>query len=538
MVLILIVLFYAFAAVNSQNCICNLIEGICEVNCCCDLDCTDTEVVLFSYCININTNTSTLLCNYNEIVFVNTTATAVAVEEEGLFCLVSDQFTDRHSFIEPSCAPANCLDGGNRLYTFASSHTTLSTGTFYQAGDSIFVQYSNNSDRYFSTPSSGFSAMCQDYDVVEFLEVRSVSCSRNLPINQFGSICTSFFDYETYSNAFEIYSVPPESTQNPTLVSLTVSCIVNGVTGNCEKAVPDSVTNTCQFAVISASYVLVSSGVSGIISANVSFVLEDVQVAVSPVTQTFSVRFRSGESLLDKEPVSNSGNPGYVVGRPLLTAVRQQTDSTASVVAISQNSELGLEMSMVDSDGSGLCDVLSRDRLPVLFAVNQRSGCQLSVNYDCAAMGIAIQNTLDSFAVGSFNGMGLLFVGTYGNSNIDNLLQYVASDWVQVVRENYPAASSIGTSGCMLSLNSNYEILFANSAAITNPQSKIVGVRYGYSVAEFLSFRCPNASCSQLVEIFTSVDFVDISSSPESIERTRRTLQARTPADFYFPFRN
>ena len=518
----------------SQTCFCDLVQSECEVNCCCDPDCSIDDISLFSYCFNINTNVTNLQCVYDKIVFSNLTQTTVQVFQQGLFCLESDRFPERNTFVVPSCAPSNCFDDTVGIFSFASRPNVQNTQNFYRSGDIIYVRATSvaNTNYPFSTPSSGFSNACQDNNPIKFLESRTTSCSRALTTATIQDVCVSALNFESYSTNLQILSLPP--TSQFSLIPITVvGCIIDGVLQTTCIAATFS-SSMCENAVVSASYILTIDGTSGIVSSNVTFSLENIN-GTNSVTQTFSVMF-SSLALNNEAPFSRSGNPGYKVGNPLLSAAREQDTSTEDVTSISQNSIIGVEISILNPSDSGTCEIQSQNRLPILFGVERRTGCHLAIgtNRSCDELSAEIQNLLDGPTFDSFGENGVLFVGTYGNSNIDNLLNFTAADWVQVVRENYPMVIT-ASNGCTLSLSSQYEILYVQTSSISNPQAKILGIRYSYSEPQFLKFMCFASPCNQVREIFTSVTFVDISPAPTSFEREQPDLNARLPSDFFYP---
>ena len=524
-------LFPLLGKVNSQQCFCNLIHNRCEVDCCCDLDCTENNTQVFSTCTGISVNSSEFLCSSFDVVFVNNILTTVQITNNDLFCVVRDNFEERNFFSEPSCAvlnPTTCIDS-KTTYSYVPTSSTVADQNFYQSGDAINVRFAgSSSEGFFKIPSSGMSKACQNYNAVSYLVASSSSCTRSA--RNLSNTCNTWLNYETYMQEFQICSTPLSDC----LVNISLStCIVNEVEGSCQPSSFDG-RSTCNFAVTSVSYII-QVNASGIVSANVSFILRDVTFVDFPLSQSYSVDFKVQSNNVTE--IARGGNPGYIVRRPLLTAVRKRNGDVVSEIL--QNSALGFQISLINPSNSGSCaDALAEARLPVLFGISKRTGCQLNVVNDCSALNNEIRNVLDGITFSAFNGTGEVFVGTYGNSSIDNLLLVQAADWVQVVVTAYPTLTNTDTSGCNVVLNSKYEILYANSGGLNNPQPKIIGVRYSYGATEFLTFRCSGGTCNQKVEVFTSVDFIDISTDPTSLERRRPVIYAALPHNFFFPLKN
>ena len=512
----------------SQVCFCDLTQGDCDVNCCCDPNCSN-NIVVFSYCINTNTNTSNLQCAYAVDNFVNGTLVSTVVQQTGLFCLIQDNFPTRNYFVDSACIAINtCTDAP--AYTFSDSSATQPTMPEYQTGDPIFVVFSGSSNSGLLTmPSSGVSSVCQNYAPVNFLVSRNDACTRFLSINNMMSACSSFLNFTSYWDGIKIYSFPSNTSST---VNISVSrCVVNGIAENCSAS--NFVNNSCEFAVTSISYVFdVDSNYNRIVSASVSFVLQNIFARSEFfLTQAFAVSFQVNNQAV----VNKAGNPGYIVGKPLLAAVRQ-----TNLENIIQSSVLGLELTLINSLEDGTCESAQlQNRLPLLFGQDITTGCTLPITGTCSELNNQIKKILDGPILDAFNGSSNIFVGTFGNSNISNLIAAIPADWVEVLIDTDNTQSVNEPSGCRnLLLSSKYEILYANGGAISNPQAKIVGVRYSYDISPFFRFTCLNGACNQTVDIFTSVNFIDVSSNPVSIERIRPTIDARLPADFFYPFRN
>lgn len=516
-----------FAKVYSQICVCDLTQNACDVNCCCESDCSENDREVFSYCININANTSNLQCSYSEISYLNGVAVSNIIEQTGLFCIIQDNFENRNFFTDAACIESNsCTD--TAAFTYSDAPTTSTDTSVYQIGNPILVAYTaSSSTGLFTLSSSGISSACLDYSPVGFYISKTDACSRSISGNNLLNLCSTFLNYASYFQGFQIYSLPLNSSST---INISVTeCVVNGSSGICAES--SFLNNVCMSAVTSVSYVLnIDSSYSTILSASVSFVLQDIGIADSLMTQEFSVSFQ----INNQSGSDRAGNPGYVVGRPLLTAVRQN-----NLQEIIQNDILGIELSVINPFGNGTCaSSQSSNRIPLVFGENSRTGCTLTITGTCSELASNIREILDGPTFDAFNGSGSVFVGTFGNSNINNLLDVIPADWVPVLVGTYltPGDSNSGCSN--LALSSKYEILYSNSGSLSNAQAKIVGVRYSYDTSNVFSFTCLNNTCTQTVDIFNSVQFIDISSNPASIERNRPILNARLPADFFYPLFN
>lgn len=70
-------------------CTCDLIEKYCDINCCCDKDCTLNQKKLFTHCIqDKNIYYDTRYCNFIKYIYINNTQFEWKVNQNNLFCIL------------------------------------------------------------------------------------------------------------------------------------------------------------------------------------------------------------------------------------------------------------------------------------------------------------------------------------------------------------------------------------------------------------------------------------------------------------------
>ena len=426
---------------------------------------------------------------------------------KGLFCVAIDNFPDKNVYSDSSCPETNnCFDITKSYFSFINS-VTQTTNQAYKSGDPILMKYSGSSlVQLFSIPTSSISMTCQNYYPVKFLESANNECTRSK--KNLASICTTALNYKTYFQNFEILTIPLSATSQT--VPITVrNCKVNGLIDTCVDAQFIQNNQTCRYSVKSVSYKF-NISTNGIYSVFALFDLKDVKVVDFPLLQTFHVAF---EQLVLHSSARRQGNPGYFVGTKLRTAVR--VEDKTSITNLSE----GFDLSIINPVGGGTCDQAQLiPRRLLLFGQDIITGCTLPVIRNCKEIANRIKVVLDGQSFVRFNGFSTVFVGTYGNSNISNLLNFEPTDWVKVLKQDYPTPFNY-TNGCSnIAMSSRYEILYAKSGALTNLQGKIVGVRYNYKT-NLLKFQCHTLICAQIIKLSTSVSFIDVSPTPVSINK-------------------
>ena len=74
--------------------------GVCNINCCCDLDCNKWERDAFSKCIAANPMPTVGHCISTGIIYKNNTAYPIVRSEDGFFCISKDNFPERNRYLE------------------------------------------------------------------------------------------------------------------------------------------------------------------------------------------------------------------------------------------------------------------------------------------------------------------------------------------------------------------------------------------------------------------------------------------------------
>ncbi|XP_033753081.1 tectonic-3-like [Pecten maximus] len=239
--------------------------------------------------------------------------------------------------------------------------------------------------------------------------------------------------------------------------------------------------------------------------------------------------------------VEKSGNPGYLVGKPVRAGVRYNIAGNSSFAV----SESLYDLTLVKSTGSGDCATGSANRLQVNFGEDVRTGCLIRFNYDnvteyCSAIEQQIITALEGLDGVTYE-PGNRSVAIFGNSD-----PLVTGDWVPIIRNAPTAAQVVSTiSGptCSVTTGMHVQILYANIGALNNPQRKILGVQFNYEEPQLVTFKCIGVFCSpgssaltQSVEISQSVTFIDVSEPSTGYVGEPPIFLAKLPYDFFYPF--
>ncbi|TNN14122.1 Tectonic-1 isoform 5 [Schistosoma japonicum] len=270
-----------------------------------------------------------------------------------------------------------------------------------------------------------------------------------------------------------------------------------------------------------------------------------------------------------------SGNPGYLIGRPIVGAKINITDlsslgqlgSTASVTTMLPTTNMKLSIDGIKQPmnngvwnilAGGSCGVILQERgllvEPIRFGEDAFSGCTLSlsyleqfINYEmdwttrCTQyQNIIWANLLNPLGMTSEEdrkGLGIQFM-----TNKPDLLAIWpisklnrSSEWIpiqNVMNYNVPPTPR-GLNGYCYQLLVGQEILiqYARFGSMIFPQNQIVGAKCNYIYGDIF-FMKPNLN----IEITHRVRFIDVSPTAETREKQIPYFLLQLPSDFFYPF--
>ncbi|XP_033692778.2 tectonic-1 isoform X6 [Tursiops truncatus] len=464
-------------------CVCDLSPALCDVNCCCDPDCSSVDFSVFSACSIPVVMGDSQFCSQKAAIYsLNFTADPpqrvfklVNQINPSIFCIHITNYKPALSFINPEVPDESNFDKlmktSDGFSTNAESDVSLTTKpdapntAKYEYG--VHLQTSHSFLRF---PSPLTSSLCTDNNPAAFLVNQAVKCTRRINLEQ----CT---EIETLSLAY--YSSPKI------------------------LRVPGSGTKV--------KYSLTYTNAGEIIKADVFVLLGAVSSAMVPFQQKFEIYFIQQNT----KPVPLSGNPGYVVGLPLAAGFQPQKGS-----GIMQTTNRYGQLTLLRSTAEQDCLAIAGIRTPVLFGYNMQSGCKLRLTKAIACRLVA--QKVESL----LKGQGFPdYVAPFGNSQAQDVL-----DWVPV---HFITQTSHMKDSCQLPVALAIEVKWTKYGSLLNPQAKIVNV-----TANLISSSFPetNSGNKRTILISTAVTFVDVSAPAEAGFRARPTINARLPFNFFFPF--
>lgn len=436
---------------------------------------------------------------------------------------------------------------GQKSYDYDNEMGVVSSDDSYDKNDSIPVYYNSSVNGrvfngYLPFPIADFSGRCNDNNHAKFQNSHSLQfCRRNLGGSEgadaFAQQCKTDISTEMFSslivaalptdNLLKLETVPVVidevifedsiSTLDVTAEWLSYDCITaygNNATqnSNCQFSSDESTesgSNYCFNAVKSASLTVLhdQSSSSKILNVSLQLVVTNILLDAASngfdLSQSYSINFFNSPS---ESAISNvygnqvsrarSGNPGYIVGLPLIFGPVMN--------GVVNMSTAGLEVPVLTTSSTESLDCLDgRDikKSNLKFGVDMKSGCSAAFNRS-ALRNFCLQKTLPSFLDVTEG-----YVGYFGNADPLDTSQWfsLASPPVGTAWEWNDA-----TSVCSAMITGlSYKFLVGLAGEKSNPQYKIIGSTVQY-ISQDYRIRVPahDEESKQRVVFSVSATFV------------------------------
>ncbi|XP_059751256.1 tectonic-1 isoform X1 [Balaenoptera ricei] len=510
-------------------CVCDLSPALCDVNCCCDPDCSSVDFSVFSACSIPVVMGDSQFCSQKAAIYsLNFTADPpqrvfklVDQINPSIFCIHITNYKPALSFINPEVPDESNFDKLMKTSDGFSSNaeSDVSLTAKPDAPNTAKYEYGvhlQTSHSFLRFPSPLTSSLCTDNNPAAFLVNQAVKCTRRINLEQCKEIETLSLAY--YSSP-KILRVPGSGTKVPiTVQSITIQSLNKTLTLQEDTDVLRPLVlveaghdKICTNVILEVKYSLMYTDAGEIVKADVFVLLGAVSSAMVPFQQKFEIYFIQQNT----KPVPLSGNPGYVVGLPLAAGFQPQKGS-----GIMQTTNRYGQLTLLRSTAEQDCLAIAGIRTPVLFGYNMQSGCKLRLTkaITCRLVVQKVESLL--------KGQGFPdYVAPFGNSQAQDVL-----DWVPV---HFITQTSHMKDSCQLPVALAIEVKWTKYGSLLNPQAKIVNV-----TANLISSSFPetNSGNKRTILISTAVTFVDVSAPAEAGFRARPTINARLPFNFFFPF--
>ncbi|XP_044541353.1 tectonic-1 [Gracilinanus agilis] len=508
----------------SSLCVCDLLVEECDINCCCDPDCSPTDFSIFSKCSVPFVKENNNFCIQKVAVYsINFTAyppqrifKVIEQSNPSFFCISTLNYKLAFSFITPKFPNENNFDNFMRhSANFVGNkgsdifHPTV-LGTKYKYGVPL-----QTSDSFLKLPSPSVSIECVDNNPIGFLMDQTVECSRIITLEQCSKIKALHMDHYTQP---KILAVPNSHKEiNIIVQSIFMRSLNKTLSQLALNDVPVEPTFTqvdgrevCTNVVLKAKYSIIYTVAGEITGANLHLHLGVVSSTMLPIQQQFQVSFIQENA---KPSLHLSGNPGYITGLPLLAGFYKDS-------GVIQSSNRYRQFTILQNTAGQDCLAAEGIRTPILFGYNMISGCSLilPINTKCQQLVEKMTNLLKGQNFPEF-------VFSFGNSLAQNSREWVPVQFTTEILEKKDL--------CVIPVALDIKVSWTKFGSLVNPQAKIVSVS-----AKMTSSSIPQSYSRNKVvtHVTTVVRFVDVSAPAKAGYRAQPTIDARLPSNFFFPF--
>nr|XP_054757577.1 tectonic-1-like [Lytechinus pictus] len=215
------------------TCICDLTGNRCDVNCCCDPDCTAADTETFSQCSENAYVVEDKVCLRSSVIFTNNAEPeTVDVTDPSLFCITRDNYAQRNFYTVPQAVETverfyELSDQyGSTSYAKPSEDTNVTYSDFYKSGDVIYTLYDSLALGRLGLPRGLTSDVCDDNNPAAYLHDQSVTCTRVLTSLERDCGQQPFLSAKTYYDGFKVIATPNFLQDNP----LPAPVLVNATT--------------------------------------------------------------------------------------------------------------------------------------------------------------------------------------------------------------------------------------------------------------------------------------------------------------------
>ncbi|XP_040581590.1 tectonic-3-like [Lepeophtheirus salmonis] len=462
-------------------CLCDLTSNECNIDCCCDIDCSKEDMDSFRICINQSEPfDNSIYCGSSKSLFCLIPKDTEPPEYE--LYKNKKSITDIKTFDE--------ILSRHPRFQWMSKSTHRSVRP-YKYNDLVYAQFNNNT-------------------------IGGLYIFPNMPVLYMNNEELIFKD-----NVYNVSYLPSGIIANPAdpdhIIDIEWTlCTYHENHMDCIDKEPPELVDSANYECLFLE--ILHNGIYGI--KEVTIMLKQRKNKVPVVENNLLMigyrhRFwRNETNETDSLPIikHRSGNPGYIMGKPvLITEIDQNMTSY----------EFKDEFAYYGFFPNGHCNDPHRRKISILFGENIRTGCVLEVgDLSCSEIYKEISE------IYSFN-LDSLYIGSFGNADIEK-----NEDWINILSKNNFALLQIQDNedmSCSLPQSLHIKILYSNVGSFSDPQRKIVGCLFSYGLSENLQ-----RNGRSMFSIYTS--FIDISEPAEIQFAEFPVIEAKFPHDFFYPF--
>ncbi|XP_075836128.1 tectonic-1 isoform X2 [Microtus pennsylvanicus] len=333
-------------------CVCDLLPARCDVNCCCDPDCSPTDFSIFSACSVPVITGDRQFCSQKAAVYsMNLTADPphrvfklIDQINPSIFCIHISNYKPALSFANPEVPNEDNFDrliqasGGFMLSATSDGPSTATSDapqpTKYEYGVPLQTA-GTSSGSFLRLPSPLMSSLCTDENPAAFLVSQAFECSRRVDIEECEQVeALSMAHYSSPA----ILRVPNSTTQVSIKIQSVLYQSLNHTLTQLEghgilrpSLVSTGQDRLCSNVVLEVKYSLLYTATGQIWEAGLSLVLGTFSSTVTLLQQKFEIHFIQGPCQL---PVALGIEVKWTKYGSLLNPQARIVNVTAQLISI------------------------------------------------------------------------------------------------------------------------------------------------------------------------------------------------------------
>lgn len=545
---------YAAQKRISSICECDLTIFSCDINCCCDADCKEYQLEVFSHCDEHQADLYDSRYCYNKN-FIERNNTPFILERlaGNLFCILYDNLPPTYSSnndltIKTEVDFKAAIAGNKFRWELEQTPNVIefNLSTAYKDGDVMWKVYKYNI-KPIELLQSGFSGTCTFKKVLKYLRTWKDSCLQNDLTN-----ANRFLFVETYNN-FTILASPTlfnatymiEQACPRNVCLSTISHYCDSTWSNCtdKSELGACLNGTCHNVVRAIKYTIVHNGSMGISSVHMYFNLVNVSYNFY---QHFEVTYEWINVSRD-DSFTLSGNPGYTFGKPIIIGTLKINMTSEMQTQYISFNKTDAFLTLPRAQKGGECSTARRH--VIAFGENIKLKCSVSLktgNFSASSckelqdsiMQFILRDSLDN----------ITHADQYPAyvSKLGNFTRNSTSEWKKIFLDRIPQSIITGwttydrlhCSG--LITTAQLDILYS---VLPKPETltnyNILGIGITFSEERDLSWpKCTLLNCTDTLKtsVASYVMFHDISRPSKYYFVGGLNLDISVPYDFFYPF--
>lgn len=251
-----------------------------------------------------------------------------------------------------------------------------------------------------------------------------------------------------------------------------------------------------------------------------------VGTEVIEIKQKFSVKY-----LTQTENVEiRSGNPGYIIGKPVIFGRINTTNDTMTVF------DSGFPLSGTSQSGECLStdQSISGPSSPIIkFGQEIIYNCYIELTY-AELQSYCVDNT-DNTLEPIFSSHDLItHIAKFGSINVTN-----PDDWIEIIIENIDIKPTFNepTGICAIPNLMFYHVIYSNIGALENPQPKIVYAMKSYNPESQWRFKKKDKTQKQKFYNTVVINFINYEEDTQFYYAPAPNLIPVMPDDIIYPFK-